>query len=142
MTSPDGSRSRDYRVSISALPQGHFTDDDASVHADAIDAAATAGIVAGCNPPEADLFCPDRAVTRAEMATFLVRAVDLAPAQRPAGFVDVDPQGVHADAIDALYAAGTTKGCFARPRRYCGDRPVTRAEMAAFLARALDLPAP
>ena len=203
VTSPDGSRSRVYRVQISAPPQGHFTDDDASFHADAIDAAATAGIVAGCNPPDFDRFCPGRPVTRAEMATFLVRALELAPAQQPAGFVDIDPQGVHAAAIDAvaaaaivagcnppdsdrfcpgrpvtraematflvralelapadrparfadvdrqsvhaadidaLYAAGITKGCFARQRRYCGDRPVTRAVMAAFLARALDLP--
>ena len=142
VTSPDGSRSRVYRVQISAPPQGHFTDDEGSVHAGAIDAVAEAGIMAGCNPPDSDRFCPDRPVTRAETATFLARAFELAPAERPAGFTDVDPQGVHAADIDALYAAGITSGCVARPLRFCGDWPVTRAQMAFFLARALDLPVP
>ncbi len=32
------------------------------------------GITKGCNPPEGTLFCPDKAVTRAEMAVFLWRA--------------------------------------------------------------------
>ncbi len=32
------------------------------------------GITKGCNPPEGTLFCPDKAVTRAEMAVFFYRA--------------------------------------------------------------------
>jgi hypothetical protein len=54
-----------------------FGDDDDSVFEDDIDRLATAGITIGCNPPANTLFCPDDPVTRAQMATFLVRALDL-----------------------------------------------------------------
>jgi hypothetical protein len=83
-------------------------------------------------------FCPDEAVTRAEMASFLVRALDL-PSAESAGFADVGAGGVHAAAIDALSAAGITRGCLSEPLRFCPDEAVTRAEMASFLVRALDL---
>ena len=72
------------------------------------------------------------------MASFLVRALNLDQAS-PAGFVDVDPGGVHAPSIDALAAAGVTTGCGAAPLRYCPDEFVTRAQMASFLVRALNL---
>ena len=72
------------------------------------------------------------------MASFLVRALNLDQASS-AGFVDVDPGSVHARAIDALAAAGVTLGCGTDPLRYCPDEPVTRAQMASFLVRALNL---
>ncbi len=56
-----------------------FTDDDASVFASDIDKLATAGVTLGCNPPDNTLFCPDENVTRAQMATFLGRALGLTP---------------------------------------------------------------
>ncbi len=43
-------------------------------HAAGIAAVARAGITRGCRP---DRYCPDRAVDRAQMASFLVRALDL-----------------------------------------------------------------
>ena len=108
------------------------------VHADAIEALYGARITVGC-AQEPLRYCPDRPVTRAQMASFLARALDLeVPAQR-AGFADVEPSGVHADAIEALYGARITVGCAQEPLRYCPDRPVTRAQMAAFLYRARDL---
>nr|MCQ3807487.1 S-layer homology domain-containing protein [Acidimicrobiia bacterium] len=61
---------------------------------------------------------------------------------QPAGFTDVDATSTHAANIDALYAAGITVGCNSDPLQYCPDDPVTRAEMATFLVRALDLPTP
>ncbi|MCY3650595.1 MAG: hypothetical protein F4Z00_04025 [Acidimicrobiaceae bacterium] len=88
-------------------------------------------------------FCPDRSVNRAEMATFLERAFDLEAAD-PAGFADT-AGNFHEANIDALAAARITAGCQSDPPRYCPDQPVTRAEMATFLARALGLvekPAP
>lgn len=45
-----------------------------SVHRQAIDAIARAGITNGCAPHQ---FCPSQAVTRAEMASFLARAMGL-----------------------------------------------------------------
>lgn len=43
-------------------------------HAD-INAIATAGITAGCNPPTNDHYCPAAAVTRQQMASFLRRGL-------------------------------------------------------------------
>ena len=100
---------------------------------------AEAGITAGC---AAHSYCPDKPVTRAQMASFLARALDLEAPQQQAGFVDVDPAGVHAANIEALHAAEITKGCTQQPLQYCPDRPVIRAQMASFLARALDLDSP
>jgi hypothetical protein len=42
------------------------------------------------------------------------------------------------DSIAAMAASGITNGC-GIPGKYCPDVPVTRAQMAAFLARALGL---
>lgn len=72
------------------------------------------------------------------MATFLVRALDLRRTT-PTRFTDVDPGSFHARDIAALYRAGITSGCSSRPLRFCPDQPVTRAEMATFLTRALKL---
>ena len=81
-------------------------------------------------------YCPDQPVTRAQMASFLVRAFDLEGAA-PAGFTDTEGNE-HEDQIDALAAAGITTGCETDPLQYCPEEPVTRAQMAAFLVRALD----
>ena len=94
-------------------------------------------VTVGCATEPAS-FCPDNAVTRAQMATFLKRAFALEPAPS-GGFTDVDPDGSHAANIDALAAAGITVGCSRDPLRYCPDNSVTRAQMATFLARALGL---
>ena len=97
---------------------------------------AELGVTAGCKT-EPLRFCPDEPVTRAQMATLLVRAFNLDPAQ-PAGFEDTH-DNTHADTIDALAAAGVTAGCTTDPLNYCPRKPVTRAQMATFLARALGL---
>jgi hypothetical protein len=41
--------------------------------------------------------------------------------------------------VNALRDAGITTGCAASPARFCPDLPVTRGQMAIFLARALGL---
>jgi hypothetical protein len=51
-----------------------FNDDDGSPHEGAIDAIASAGVSNGCG---AGSYCPEQPVTRAEMASLLVRAFDL-----------------------------------------------------------------
>lgn len=115
-------------------PGGTFTDDDGSVHESDIEAISAADITRGCNPPWNDEFCPTRAVSRGEMAAFLVRALDLEPG--PERFVD-DTFSVFQADINALAAAGITRGCNPPDNdRFCPDRPVTRGEMAAFLTRA------
>ena len=118
-------------------PRAGFADlDSGGVHAAGIEALLAAGVTSGCStsPPR---FCPNGAVTRAQMATFLARALRLeAPSQR-AGFADLDADGVHAAGIEALLEAGVTAGCSTSPLRFCPDGLVTRAQMATFLTRAL-----
>jgi len=120
-------------------PGGTFHDDNGNVHEGAIEAIAEAGITKGCNPPDNDRYCPDQAVTRGQMASFLVRALNLAPSSTE-GFTDI-AGSLHEADILTLAAAGITKGCNPPDNdRYCPDRPVSRGEMATFLARGLDLP--
>ena len=52
---------------------GTFTDDDTSVFEADIEWMASTGITFGCNPPDNDNYCPDRAVTRGQMAAFMHR---------------------------------------------------------------------
>jgi hypothetical protein len=56
-----------------------FTDDNDSIFETDIEKLATAGITKGCNPPDNDRFCPDRAVTRGQMAAFLNRSSAFLP---------------------------------------------------------------
>jgi hypothetical protein len=99
---------------------------------------AQRGITTGC---DTGLYCPDRNVTRAEMAVFLDRALGHASPPPPTTptFADV-PQGYWAYAyIEEFAQLGITTGCGtndAGQRLFCPDRNVTRAEMAVFLDRA------
>ncbi len=101
-----------------------------------VERLAEMGVTSGCSA-EPLRFCPDRPVTRGQMAAFLVRAFDLEPGSA-GGFTDT-AGSPHAANIDALAAAGITSGCSAEPLRFCPDRPVSRGQMASFLARALGL---
>jgi len=121
------------------LPSGtaSFTDTADSIHTADIAALATAGITKGCNPPTNDRYCPTSTVTREQMASFLVRALDL-----PAGTADFTDtaDSIHTADIAALATAGITKGCNPPTNdRYCPKNPVTREQMASFLARAIPL---
>ena len=101
-----------------------------------IERLAELGVTRGC-AADPLRFCPDEPVTRGQMAALLARAFELADAP-PAGFDDTG--GHHfASEIDKLAAAGITRGCAADPLRYCPGEPVTRGQMATFIARALGL---
>ena len=129
---------RDLRVSpyiTGVLSPSPFIDVDTSVHRDDINYIADLGVTKGCNPPENSLYCPVAPVTRQQMASFLVRALEL-PKATTDHFTD-DAGSVHEADINALAEAGVTKGCNPPDNtRYCPERPVTRGEMAAFLVRA------
>ena len=53
-----------------------------------------------------------------------------------------DDGSAHEPDIEHIVSLGITRGCATGPARYCPDRSVTRAEMAAFLIRALGEPHP
>ena len=111
---------------------------------DAVEAVAAAGISTGRTPTT---FDPYATVERDEMASFLTRtqaylaardaddAVVPFPAGDP-GFDDVPP-GVHAGAVGAVRAAGVAAGVTAES--FAPDLPVSRQQMALFLARHLDV---
>lgn len=90
------------------------------------------GITSGC---DANHFCPNQAVTRGQMATFLNRALGLPAASRD--WFDDDNGSVHEDAINRLAESGVTGGC--GTRAFCPNQSLTRAQMATFLARAYSL---
>lgn len=119
------------------LPSGpdRFIDDALSVFQDDINALAASDITRGCNPPANDRFCPERPVTRGEMAAFLTRAYGYIASE--SDVFDDDDDSVFEGDIDALAAADVTRGCNPPDNdRYCPDEPVTRAQMASFLVRA------
>jgi hypothetical protein len=125
-----GSGRIDAVAALDELPR--FADIAGSVHLANIEALAEAGVTSGCTPQR---YCPARAVTRGQIATFLDRALEL-----PAGavtFSDVPADHPHADGIAAVAAAGITTGCDVD--RFCPAAHVTRSQMASLLQRALDL---
>ena len=83
-----------------------------------------------------DWFSPDRAVTRAEMAGILARMEGLPMTATSTRFTDVTGAELIAE-VEAIRSAGITTGVTAT--RYAPSASVTRAEMATFIARALDL---
>jgi len=95
---------------------------------------AERGITTGCAE---ERFCPNAVVTRGQMAAFLVRAFDL-PATARDYFTDDERSIFEAD-INRLAASGIASGCGSG--RFCPGGTITRGQMAAFLARALHLPA-
>ena len=130
-------RALDGREPTTTTAPGSFADVDSSVWwAAHVERLAQLGITTGCStlPPR---YCPHQPVSRAQMAGFLTRTFDLDPSVS-VGFTDI-AGNTHETGINALAAAGITAGCATSPARYCPDTPVTRAQMATFLARALNL---
>lgn len=104
-----------------------------------IEALVAEGFTGGCStsPP---LYCPDSAVTRTEMAVFLVRGTHgsgfTPPAATGTVFTDVAASHPFGNWIEQLFHDGVTGGCATSPPQYCPDASATRAEMAIFLLRA------
>jgi hypothetical protein len=72
-------------------------------------------------------------------AVRLFYQLQVSPAPATATFNDVPASHQFFRFIEALAAAGITGGCSASPPLYCPDNPLTRGQMAVFLARALGL---
>jgi len=125
--SPTPSTSPGPAPSFADVPVGYWAHDQ-------IIAFAWRGITTGC---DVNLYCPERPVTRAEMAVFLDRTLGFGTPATPASqvFTDVPPNYWAYAFIDQFAKLGITTGC--GPGEFCPDRGVTRAEMAAFLLRAL-----
>ena len=93
------------------------------------------GVTVGC-ATDPLRYCPEKATTRAQMASFLARAFNLEADERDT-FADVDIDSVHAGNIEAIWETGVTRGCAQEPVRYCPLDPITREQAAVMLYRAL-----
>jgi hypothetical protein len=117
-----------------------FTDVPAGSFAAAyIEALYAEGITGGCGGGK---YCPNKTITRAEMAVFILRGIYgnayVPPTASGTMFDDV-PSGYWAAAwIEAMAGEGITSGCGSN--KFCPSNPVTRAEMAVFLVTAFNLP--
>jgi len=95
------------------------------------------GITSGCG---GNNYCPGNAVTRAQMAVFLLRAkhgAGYTPPPAMGVFTDVPLESFAVAWIEQLASEGITSGCGGS--NYCPDNPVTRAQMAVFLVRTFEL---
>ncbi len=84
-------------------------------------------------------YCPSSAVTRAQMAVFLLKgkfgSSYVPPAATGTIFTDVPAGSFAADWIEDLFNQGIAAGCQAAPAMFCPSAPVTRAQMAVFLLK-------
>ncbi len=107
--------------------------------ADYIEQLDADGLAFGCGGGN---FCPGAAVTRDQLAVFLLRlkhAASLPYLPPPATglFDDVPASHWAADWIEDLATDGISQGCDAN--KFCPSQVVTRAQLAVMLARTLDL---
>ncbi len=104
-----------------------------------IEALADEGITGGCGNGN---YCPTQAVTRAQMAVFLLRVEHgntyTPPTASGAQFSDVPATYWSAAWIEQLAAESITGGCGGG--KFCPNAPVTRAQMAVFLVKTFGLP--
>jgi hypothetical protein len=114
-----------------------FTDTAGNFAEDWIEALKNDGVTAGCGP---GIYCPDSAVTRGQMAVFLLKAkhgASFTPPDVVPTFTDTAGHFAE-DWIEQLAVEGITSGCGAGI--YCPESPVTRAQMAIFLVKTFNLP--
>lgn len=120
-----------------AVPPSGFTDTGGNPHQSLIDCLAAFDVVMGVTPTS---FAPDRTVTRAQLASLVVRVLErfgeeLARPTQPT-FTDLGGSP-HADAVERLAAAGVVRGT--STTTYSPNRAATRAEATAVVVRAYEL---
>lgn len=118
-----------------AIDEDHFADDHGHPHESAINQLAEAGIVPGRTKTR---YEPDGTVTRAEMATVLVRGYSYVAERQVPGSSDhfSDDDGTtHEGSINALADVRIATGV--APATFAPARAVPRGQMASFLARTL-----
>ena len=117
-------------------PGNSYPDTAGSPHEDNIRRLSAAGIVTG----RADgTFGPSVPVTRAQMATMVVRTIELrtgSPLEAPADYFTDDGRSVHQASINRLAGAGIAAGD--GRGRFSPALDVRRDQMASFLTRSLD----
>jgi hypothetical protein len=135
VTNPDGQAGELFNAFLSDfvdVPESH------GFH-DFVERIFRADVTAGCG---FGAYCVDVAVTRDQMAVFLLVAKNgpsyMPPPATGTVFLDVPASAFAAAFIEALSAAGVTAGCGGN--NYCPAYPVTRAQMSVMILRTLDGP--
>jgi hypothetical protein len=124
--------------SLPGAPPDAFPDDDGSVHESNIDKLAAAGVAGGRTD---GTFGPNLTVTRAQMATFIVRALEyrldgpVNAGETPPDYFSDDDSSTHEGNINKAGAVGITGGTGGT--EYEPQSDVRRDQMASFLARGL-----
>ena len=117
-------------VAFADVPEG-------AAHAESVACTSALGVTRGT---AAGTFSPSAPVTRAQMATFLVRLWRAdgrtCPTSGGASFDDVPADSTHAESIRCISALGITRGTAAGT--FSPSDSVTRAQMATFLTRFYD----
>ena len=103
-------------------------------HSESILRLHTAGVINGCG---GSFFCPRAQLTRGQAASLIARALELPPGDGSV-FSDVVRNSTHEQAIGSVAAAGIVGGY--PDGRFGPADPLTREQMASFLARAMGLP--
>jgi hypothetical protein len=129
-----------------------FVDIEGNTFEQNIICLAFAEITLGTNP-EGDRYSPGQEVNRGQMASFIARLIDTADeldtgdniqgleaSDGVVAFTDVAANNTHRENIDRLDQAGIVQGGpGGRPATIYGPNlPVTRAQMASFIKRALE----
>jgi hypothetical protein len=82
-------------------------------------------------------YITDSDGSQAIAGVVLYYRLEVSPAPPASDFNDVPTSSPQFQFIEALYASGITAGCGSG--NYCPDAPLTRGQMAVFLAKALGL---
>ncbi|MNH94372.1 Endo-1,4-beta-xylanase A precursor [compost metagenome] len=106
--------------------KGHWAQTD-------IDLLASKLLVKGVSD---NTFAPDQAITRAEFATLLVRALGLTKAQKSTSFSDVHAAEWYSEAIATASGAGLIQGY--EDGTFRPNQVISREELAVLAARAFD----
>jgi hypothetical protein len=105
---------------------------------DQVIALYNSGITAGCGNGN---YCPDYAITRGQMAVFLVASLGQSPVAPCTGrFFDVPVDHPFCGFVERMFGEGITGGCASGGLSFCPDEPVTRGQMAVFIETALGNP--
>ena len=117
-------------------PAGFADVPDDAYYAQPVAWAVSAGVTGGTTETT---FSPDDPCTRAQVVTFLWRAMGMPRASDAASFADVEKGSYYEEAVawavENAITAGTSETAF-RP-----DDPCTRAQVVTFLWRAMNGPA-
>jgi hypothetical protein len=123
-------------ISAPAPKSDHFGDDNGHPAEGAINALVEAGVGTSCGE---DRFCPDRPITRGEMAALIVRTFQMEAVVDPGRYSDLG-DSLYTEPMAKLAAAGGIKACDPPlNRKLCPLATVTRGEGIYAVVMAMGL---